>query len=127
MLGKRIEFELANKAWVCKKSPFVSFPNRLLKNAWIEYMFLNALSIWESVRLGPHIHMKGGGLVGALVGGVWFVKIGRVINGWFVVCMGDEVEDRSMVAHDEVNGWWKLQGSITCDELGDVGHLVPMR
>jgi hypothetical protein len=71
--------------------------------------------------------MKGGGLVGALVGAVWFVKIGRAINGWFVVCMGDEVEDRSMVAHDEVNGWWKLQGSITCDELGDMGHLVPMR
>jgi hypothetical protein len=23
---------------------------------------------------------------------------------WFVVCMGDEVEDRLVVSHDEVNG-----------------------
>jgi hypothetical protein len=38
------------------------------------------------------------------VGGVRFVRIGRVTNGWFVVYMGDEVEDRSMVAHDEMNG-----------------------
>jgi hypothetical protein len=74
------------KLGLVKKGPLASFPNRMLKNAWIEYMFSNALSIWESVRLGPHIHMKGGGLVGALVGGVWFVKIEGVINGWFVVC-----------------------------------------
>jgi hypothetical protein len=46
---------------------------------------------------------------------------------WFVVCKGDEVEDRLVVTHDEVNGRWKLQGSMTCDELGDMGHLVPMR
>jgi hypothetical protein len=29
--------------------------------------------VWESVRLGPHIHLKGWGLV-------------RGINGWCVVC-----------------------------------------
>jgi hypothetical protein len=27
-----------------------------------------------------------------------------------VVCMGDEVEDRPMVLHDEVNGQWELWG-----------------
>ncbi len=37
------------------------------------------------------------------------------------------MEDGSMVAHDEVNGQWELRGSMKCDELGDMGHLVPMR
>jgi hypothetical protein len=41
--------------------------------------------------------------------------------------MGDEVEDRSMVAHDEVNGQWELRGSMRCDELGYMGRLVPMK
>jgi hypothetical protein len=27
---------------------------------------------------------------------------------WFVVCMGDKVEDRSVVPHDETNGQWEL-------------------
>jgi len=27
-----------------------------------------------------------------------------VTSGWFVVCMGDEVEDKSVVSHDETNG-----------------------
>ncbi len=29
-----------------------------------------------------------------------------------MVCMGDKVEDMSMVMHDEANGQWELQGSI---------------
>jgi hypothetical protein len=56
--------------------------------------------VWKSVRLRPHIHMKGWGLVG----GVWFVRIKEKSNGWFVVCMGDKVEDRSVGVHDEANG-----------------------
>ncbi len=40
--------------------------------------------------------------------------------------MGHEVEDRSMVAHDEVNGRCELQGSMKGDELGDMGCLIPM-
>jgi len=46
-----------------------------------------------------------------------------------VVCglHGDKAEDRSVVTHDEVNGRWELQGSMECDELGDMGRLVPMR
>ncbi len=48
------------------------------------------------------------------------------MSGWFVVCMGDKVEDRLVVAHDEVNGRWELQNSMKHDELGDMGHLVPM-
>jgi len=35
---------------------------------------------------------------------VWFVRIGWGINGWFMVYMGDGVENRSMVAHDRANG-----------------------
>jgi hypothetical protein len=44
-----------------------------------------------------------------------------------MVCMGDEVKDRSLVVHDEVNGRWELQSSMKHDELEDMGHLVPMR
>jgi hypothetical protein len=29
----------------------------------------------------------------------------EIINGWFMVCMGDGVEDRFMLAHDKTNGW----------------------
>ncbi len=41
--------------------------------------------------------------------------------------MGNEVDDRLVVAHDEVNGQWELRGLMRRDELGDMGHLVPMR
>ncbi len=44
---------------------------------------------------------------------------------WF--CMGDEVEDMLVVVNDEATGWWELQGLMGCDELGDMGCLVPMR
>jgi hypothetical protein len=58
---------------------------------------------------------------------MWFVKMGGGTSGWFMVCMGNGVENRSMVAHDKANGWCELLGSIRHDELGDMGHLVPMR
>ncbi len=38
------------------------------------------------------------------MGGVWFVKLGGGPSGKCVVCMGDGVETRSMVAHDKTNG-----------------------
>jgi len=44
-----------------------------------------------------------------------------------MVCMGDEVEDRLMVAHDEMNGRWELQGSMKHDELRDMGRLMPIK
>jgi hypothetical protein len=53
--------------------------------------------------------MKGWGLVEVLIGGVWFVKIGKVITRWFAVCMGYEVEDKLMVMHDETNGHWNYK------------------
>jgi hypothetical protein len=53
--------------------------------------------------------------------------MGGVTSGWFVICMGDEVEDRSMVVHDKTNGRWELQSLMTCDELEDMGRLMPMR
>ncbi len=62
-----------------------------------------------------------------LVNDVWFVRIGGVINGWFMVYMGDEVEDKLVVAHDEMNKWWELRSTMKHDELGDMGHLVLMR
>jgi len=37
------------------------------------------------------------------------------------------VEDKSAVAHDEANGQWELRSLMRCDELGDMGRLVPMR
>jgi hypothetical protein len=40
--------------------------------------------------------------------------------------MGHEVEDRSMVVHDEMNGRWELLGSMKRDELEDMGCLIPM-
>ncbi len=36
--------------------------------------------------------------------GVWFVKIGGGTSGRCVVCMGNGVKTRSVVAHDKVNG-----------------------
>ncbi len=38
------------------------------------------------------------------MGGVCFVKMGGGSHGKCVVCMGDEVETRFMVAHDKTNG-----------------------
>jgi hypothetical protein len=43
-----------------------------------------------------------------------------------MVCMGDEVKDRSVVMHDEANRHWELQGLMRRDEFGDMGCLVPM-
>ncbi len=37
------------------------------------------------------------------------------------------MDDRLVVAHDRVNGRWELQGFMRCDELVDMGCLVPMR
>ncbi len=44
---------------------------------------------------------------GELMGGAWFVKMGRGTSGRCVVCMGDGVETKSVVAHDKANGQWE--------------------
>jgi hypothetical protein len=59
--------------------------------------------------------------------GVWFVKMGTGTNGKCMVCMGDGVETKSVVAHDKANGWWEGQNSMGHDELRDLGLLVPGR
>jgi hypothetical protein len=41
--------------------------------------------------------------------------------------MGDKVDDRLVVVHDEANGRWELRGLMEHDELGDMGRLVPMK
>ncbi len=38
------------------------------------------------------------------MGGVWFVKMGGKTSGKCVICMGDGVETRFVVAHDKING-----------------------
>jgi len=43
--------------------------------------------------------------------------MGRVTSGWFVICMGDEVEDRSVMVHDKTYGRRELQDSMKRDEL----------
>jgi len=40
-----------------------------------------------------------------------------------VVCIGDGVDIRFVVAHDKANGWWKLRGLMKHDELRDMGRL----
>jgi hypothetical protein len=48
--------------------------------------------VWENVRLGPHIHMKGWGLIGKLVGDLWFAwGMGWRISQWWHMMrqMGD--------------------------------------
>jgi len=62
---------------------------------------------WESVGLEPHIHTKGWGLGRRTMGGVWFVKMRGGTSGRCVVCMGDGVEIKFMVAHDKTNGQWE--------------------
>ncbi len=53
--------------------------------------------------------MKNKGLVKRTIGGVWFVKWGEIMGGLqFVVCMGNEVENRSMMTHDKTNERWEL-------------------
>jgi hypothetical protein len=76
--------------------------------------------VWESVGLGV------GGRLGELVSGLWFVKIRGGTIGWFVVCMGNGVQDKFVMAHGKENGRWELRSLIKHDELRDMGHLVPM-
>ncbi len=49
------------------------------------------------------------GWSGGLVGDMWFVRMGGGTSGWFVVCMGNGVESKSMVAHDKTNGRWNYE------------------
>jgi len=35
---------------------------------------------------------------------VWLVRMGGGTSGWFMVCMGDGVDNRFVVAHDKENG-----------------------
>jgi len=44
-----------------------------------------------------------------------------------MVCMGDGVENKFVVVHGKANGWWELRGFIRQDEIGDMGHFVPMK
>jgi hypothetical protein len=53
--------------------------------------------------------------------------MGRGTNGWFVICVGDGVENKVVMAHDEANGRRELQGLMKHDELRNMGRLVPMK
>jgi hypothetical protein len=53
---------------------------------------------------------------------------GELMSGeWFMVCMGNGVENRFVVAHNKANGRWDLRSSMRHDELSDMGHLVSMK
>ncbi len=41
------------------------------------------------------------------MGDVWFVKMGGGTSGRCMVCMGDGVETKSVVAHDKINRRWE--------------------
>jgi len=58
---------------------------------------------------------------------VWFVKIIWKVGGWCMVCIGKGVENRVVMVCERENGQFELQGSTKHDELGDMGHFVPMR
>jgi hypothetical protein len=53
--------------------------------------------------------------------------MGGGTSGRCMVCTGDGVETKSMVAHDKTNGRWEGQNLMGHDELGNIGLLVPMR
>jgi hypothetical protein len=53
--------------------------------------------------------------------------MGGKISGWFVVCMGDKVENRLVTTQDKTNGQWELWNSMRFNELRDMRCLVPMR
>ncbi len=142
--GKRIEFELVHKIWARKKTPAASFLKCLLENTWIKSAFPYALppcherAKWNTVKVvgganaklphcTPNSHQRFRGWQGESVVGVWFVRIRRVTNGSFVICMRNEVEDRSVVVHDEANGQWELWGSMKRDQLKDMERLVPIK
>ncbi len=64
------------------------------------------------------------------MGGVWFVKMGGGTSGKCMVCMGDEVETRSVVAHDKTNRWWEGwglmgHGMFGAHEEGDLIGALP--
>jgi hypothetical protein len=40
---------------------------------------------------------------------MWFVRMGGGTSGWFVVCMGNGVESKFMVAHDKTNRRWNYE------------------
>jgi len=53
--------------------------------------------------------------------------MGGVTSGWSMVYMGDDMENRFVVAHDQATGQWELRSLMKHDELGDIGRLVPMK
>jgi hypothetical protein len=61
---KRIEFELTDKVWACKKTLLASFLSRLLENIWVKLTFPYALSVatllWPSVGVKPNTWKKWG-------------------------------------------------------------------
>ncbi len=70
----------------------------------MSYLCMIMKGVWENVRLGPHIDIKGRGLTRGTNRWCAICYNGRENNGWFMVCMGDGVDSRFMVAHDKSNG-----------------------
>jgi len=79
--------------------------------------------LWENVGLGPTFTWRVGGCWGELTSGVWFielvgdawlVKTIGAMSRWFMVCIGNGVQNWFMVAHEKANGngnyevWWDV-------------------
>jgi len=61
------------------------------------------------------------------MGGTWFVKMVWRVGEWCVVCIRKGVENEVVVVCERTNGQCELRGSMRHDELGDMGHYMPMR
>jgi hypothetical protein len=62
------------------------------------------------------------------MGVVWFIKMGEGTSGKCMVCMGDGVETRYVVAHDKTNGQWEQRnlmghGTFNAHEERNLMHM----
>ncbi len=46
---------------------------------------------------------------------------------WRVVCIGEGVGNGIVVVYEKANKQCELHGLMRHDDLGDMGHFVPMR
>lgn len=54
-----------------------------------------------------------GGWWGELIGDAWVVAVVGEGSGWCMVCIKNEMGNKSLVAREKANGQWELQHSTT--------------
>jgi hypothetical protein len=55
---------------------------------------------------------------------VWFVKMIGAISEWYVVCIGNGVDNEFVMVSERANGRCELWDLMKHDELGDMGCFV---